>query len=81
MVEEFEPKVVAEITEPPIVDINQVVVGITSNTEGASIGYKIYEDNLQLYTLTFLMPEAEKVTAKAIRYGWVESQPTRLNIQ
>ena len=50
-------------------------VTLTSYTEGASIGYKTDEssEDWLLYTEPFEMPVGTPIFAKAVRYGYAES--------
>lgn len=61
---------------------NSYLVTLSSNTEGASIGYQIFSVDKQqqasdpwlLYNGPLKMTPDEKIVAKAIRYGFGESQ-------
>ncbi len=67
-------------TEKPKIDINKEtgVVTINCSTEGASIGYKIMnvweETDWQLYTKEIIINSPCLLIAKAVRYGWKESE-------
>ncbi len=69
-------------TAPPIIDVapdqNGQTVWITSPTEGASIGYQIGSeiDRWHLYKGPVKLPEGVDLRAKAIRYGYAESEET-----
>lgn len=57
-------------------------VSISSATAGASIGYRLGGDpegEWRLYTGPFTVAAGTEVSAKAIRYGYRESEPTLLN--
>ena len=57
-------------------------VSISSATAGASIGYHLSGDpegEWRLYTGPFTVAAGTEVSAKAIRYGYRESEPTLLN--
>lgn len=57
-------------------------VALSSTTPGASIGYRLVDDNSsnpwQLYKRTLILPAGTRLEAKAIRYGYVESTVTRV---
>lgn len=47
---------------------------LSCQTEGASIAYKINDNPWQIYTHAFTVANNAKVLAKAVRYGWKESE-------
>ena len=47
-------------------------------TEGASIGYRLDGADWQLYTGPLRLESGTRVEAKAVRYGWAESDVTEL---
>lgn len=71
------------VTLPPVSEINPVTgkLYIASRTEGASVGYRIDNQPWQLYTgaLT-LPPDVKTLEAKAVRYGWEESESVVISI-
>ena len=77
MVEDFQPNGVQEITTNPTIEINNKWVTITA-PDNASIGYRIDESNWELYQAPFEYT-GTKITAKAVRYGWKESEEVSMN--
>ena len=47
---------------------------VTCPEEGASLGYRLDEGPWQLYTGPVHVPEGRAIAAKAVRYGWQESE-------
>lgn len=73
MVAEMWPEGVQPVTEPPVFDIIEAQLQLSSETEGASIGYRIQgRSQWQLYG-TPIDFSNETIEAKAIRYGYQES--------
>ncbi|MGI9289303.1 MAG: hypothetical protein ACR2P1_28300, partial [Pseudomonadales bacterium] len=60
-------------TAAPKVAVINGSATITSASEGASIGYRLDNGDWQLYTNEFAITEGKQLVAKAIRYGWKES--------
>lgn len=59
---------------------NNLKVQLASKTNGASIGYKIGDiGSWQLYHQPLVLKKGTKVYAKAIRYGYKESEETLVN--
>ena len=73
MVARFEPRGRREVTPAPVVEVRDGRVSIRSETRGASLGYRIDGGRWRLYTGPFGAPAGARVTAKAVRYGWQES--------
>ncbi|MEL6686171.1 MAG: sulfatase [Pseudomonadota bacterium] len=78
----------ADMTQPvtatPTLTMNvQGLIEISSETEGASIGYRMTGDDIwQLYTGPFAKPdEVNGLEAKAQRYGFSESEVATLSLQ
>lgn len=82
MVKQFWPSLVQPITLDPvlIVDKHTSLITIRCPTEGASIGYRQGESAWQIYTGPFKAVEGLNVTAKAVRYGWSESNAVTLSM-
>jgi N-sulfoglucosamine sulfohydrolase len=50
-------------------------IALASASEGASIGYRLGdEERWRLYSQPFAAPPGTEIEAKAVRYGWAESQ-------
>lgn len=72
-----QPETSAPVIEPAggVFD-DGVLIRITSETPGASIGYTLDEERplrWKLYAGEFLLPASSRLRAKAIRYGFAES--------
>ena len=75
MIDAMWPGGTQPLTHPPAVRIEGGVVTLSTPTEGASIGYRLGdEERWRLYTGPFRPPPDVAVTAKAIRYGYAESE-------
>ncbi len=74
MVMRFEPEGRRIKTPPPELTVQNNRIVIRSPAEGVSIGYKINDGPWLLYTGPLSVPEHGQVTAKAVRYGWDESE-------
>jgi arylsulfatase A-like enzyme len=84
MAERFWPGGDAPETEAPELRVADGVVTMRCATEGASIGYRVEdEDGWRLYTgpvsLEALGP-VRRIEARAVRYGFEESATTRLRV-
>jgi N-sulfoglucosamine sulfohydrolase len=79
MVARFEPRGQPEVTAPPSIVVDGGRVSIRSDTPGASLGYCIDADRWRLYTEPFDAPPGSSVRAKAVRYGWDESEEVHAN--
>lgn len=73
MVARFEPDGEQQQTASPQLELRDGMVQISSMTEGASLGYRVDEADWQLYTGPFKTPAGASIEAKAVRYGWEES--------
>ena len=65
-------------TQPPYVEHSSaqddhIQLILSSATPGSSIGYQINDGHWQLYTRPFVVSKGHHVVAKAIRYGFAES--------
>jgi len=74
MVASFTPTGEQEITPIPSIDLSNDLLTIKSKTPGASIGYQIDDGPWQLYSIPFEVENGSEIKAKAIRYGWEESE-------
>ena len=81
MVARFQPRGDPEVTPPPSIVVEGRRVSIRSDTAGASLGYRIDGDRWRLYTGPFDVPLGSSVSAKAVRYGWDESEAVRLEAE
>ena len=74
MVDRFQPNGSQEETQPPKLTARDDQIVITCSTVGASLGYRIGDGKWQLYTGPFMANQPGTITAKAVRYGWKESE-------
>ena len=82
MIEQFWPGGEQPITEAPIIDLNlgQQSLKIRTSDKGASIGYKVDDGHWQLYNGEVKVLLGSTLTAKAVRYGWKESEVRSINV-
>jgi arylsulfatase A-like enzyme len=81
MVAGFQPKGETPITEPPILKLNSGKIVIEAVSHGSSMAYRVDEDPWQLYTAPLDVSGAHTIIAKAVRYGWEESEEVQLKVQ
>ncbi|MEM7638646.1 MAG: sulfatase [Pseudomonadota bacterium] len=80
MIQAMWPDGVQPITATPILTLSEhegrSLGALRSASDGASIGYRLgaASDEWRLYTGPFHLPEGTRVQAKAIRYGFKESE-------
>jgi len=74
MVARFEPAGERVRTPPPCVERAAERLVIETSTAGASLGYRIDGGRWRLYTGPVRVPASARVEAKAVRYGWLESE-------
>jgi arylsulfatase A-like enzyme len=79
LVARFQPRGEPEVTPPPSIVVEGRRVAIRSATPGASLGYRI-DDRWRLYTEPFDAPPDSSVRAKAVRYGWDESEEVHAHV-
>jgi len=73
MVQRFQPRGITEKTPVPEIKEQGDQLEITA-IEGASIGYQIDEGRWQLYQKPVSITASQTLKAKAVRYGWEESE-------
>ena len=56
------------------------LVVLENSNKGASLGYKINNGRWQVYNQPFAVNNGSMVTAKAVRYGWQESQTINIKL-
>lgn len=72
-------------TAPPEILVSEqdggMMIALTSATDGASMGYRtdITSKDWNLYVEPFVLPNGSRLEAKAIRYGYSESEVTVFN--
>ena len=78
MVERMWPGLEQPATAVPNAELADGRVALYSATPGASLGYRIDEGPWQLYTGPVALAPGQRLEAKAVRYGFVESQVIRV---
>jgi hypothetical protein len=73
MVARFEPDGRRPQTRAPRAELLGARLVLRPTTAGASLGYRIDGGPWQLYTGPIPVPPGARVEAKAVRYGWIES--------
>lgn len=73
MVEQFQRKGETRVTPKPTIELHNGLIEIKA-IEGASIGYQINGGAWQLYHQPIEAVDVESFDAKAVRYGWDESE-------
>ncbi|MCR9270030.1 MAG: sulfatase-like hydrolase/transferase [Hyphomonadaceae bacterium] len=87
MIEAMWPGGEQPATAPPSISDRQLggrrMILLASETEGASIGYRIDQSSNRwnIYTEPFVVPQGVTVQAKAIRYGYAESEISSLDLK
>ena len=80
MVARFQPRGEPEVTPAPALAIEGRRVSLRSEVAGASLAYCIEQGRWRLYTKPFEAPHGSSVRAKAVRYGWEESDEATLRL-
>ena len=80
MVARFQPAGVRPVTDTPGLQLEASRIAITCATPGASIGYREGDGPWLLYVAPIDARPGATVTAKAVRYGWEESEPAALSV-
>lgn len=70
----FQPGGEVQVTETPAVALHAGQLQLSCSTEGASIGYSVEGGPWQLYSGAVNVAAGEQIEAKAVRYGWDESE-------
>ena len=83
MIDEMWPGGEQPITSPPLIRLEADKVTLASATPGASIGYRILPtdalDHWSLYQGPVTLAPGQSLQAKAIRYGYRESDITHFD--
>ncbi len=74
MVARFQPGGERPVTPPPTGSVEDGQLILTAVEQGSSLGYRLNDGDWQLYTAPVVIEEAAMVEAKAVRYGWEESE-------
>ena len=78
MVAGFQPEGEQLVTASPVLAVERSRIVATCATEGASIGYRVGDGPWRLYRAPIEATTGARVTAKAVRYGYSESEPVSL---
>lgn len=78
--ERFWPGGVRPKTAEPALDVGEGVVHASSDTEGASIGVRVGGGEWVVYTGPLQDVSGKRVDAKAVRYGWLESDVATIRV-
>lgn len=66
------------VTSPPTIDVEAGDTGyrvtLQTDTPGSSIGFQLGGGAWQLYSAPLILPAGTELTAKAVRYGYTESE-------
>ncbi len=66
-------------TPQPRISIKNNVVSLSNKLDGASLGYQLNQQPWQAYSKPFLVSDSDSLKAKAVRYGWKESDVSIAN--
>lgn len=74
MVATFEPDGERQVTPAPALSVRDGLLVITPAGNGHSIEYRVDDGNWQLYTGPVSVDDNQDIEARAVRYGWEESE-------
>lgn len=80
MIARIQPDGKQGVTPIPTVRIGSSGVTIQSRERHASLGYRLNDGDWQLYTGPIRVKSGDLITAKAVRYGWNESETISVTI-
>ena len=69
----FWPNGEQPVTSEPEIRLKEGWVELVCKTDGASIGYRLNDGPWRVYSGAFRLPPNSQISAKAVRYGWLES--------
>jgi arylsulfatase A-like enzyme len=75
MVARFQPAGRQEVTPPPVAELAGRRLALRPPVAGASLGVRVDGGRWRLYTTPLDVPPGARVDARAVRYGWRESEP------
>jgi arylsulfatase A-like enzyme len=86
LAERFWPGGVEPVTPPPLVEVQkagagEIRVSLTCSEPGASLGYRVDGGRWRLYEEPLELRDGETLTARAVRYGWRESDEVELELR
>jgi arylsulfatase A-like enzyme len=79
--ERFWPGGEQPVTAAPEIVISEGWVALRSATAGASLGYRVDGGAWRLYRGPFAVEAAARIEAKAVRYGWAESDVMQVGLR
>lgn len=79
MVARFAPAGERPVTSPPAIEIDDGAFVLRAPDEGSSLAYRINNGAWQLYTDPVSRSDVSLLEAKAVRYGWEESEVATWN--
>ena len=74
MVAGFEPDGERQVTPAPTLSVRDGLLVITPAAAGHSLEYRVDDGDWQLYTGTVSVESHKEIEARAVRYGWEESE-------
>lgn len=78
MLASFQPDGSVPVTEPPAISVSAGKLFLNCATQGASMGYQMMDGRWRLYHGPVEVDPGETIVAKAVRYGWEESEAVSL---
>lgn len=80
--QKFWPDFTQPTTTPPKISaLGERRFTLQSTTTGSSLGYRIDDGPWQIYTGPITVPGGSRLEAKAVRYGWNESTPAKIEVK
>lgn len=73
MVARFEPRGERQVTPAPTLSVRESLLVITPAASGHSLEYRVDDGEWRLYTGPFTVESNKIIEARAVRYGWEES--------
>ncbi len=80
MAADFWPNGAQPVTAGPSFRWQPSTLTIHCETDGASLAYRINADRWQIYTGAVRVAPGDSVQARAVRYGWGESEVARFEV-
>jgi len=80
MAERFWPGGVQPMTAAPQITVENGIAILSCGTDGASIAYRLGAGAWRVYSEPFTAPPGTVIVAKAVRYGWAESDATTMTV-
>ncbi|TRX53939.1 sulfatase [Thalassomonas sp. M1454] len=77
----FWPQGKEPVTPEPTITTKDKLVVLSNSNKGASLGYKVNNGKWKVYSKPVSLKAGDKITAKAVRYGWKESSAVTLTIK